>query len=300
MRTTLPPALLLILGLCAALPVAGMAQTHAGAIKAAKVEGPVTVQHPKGPVQALKSGDLLSEADTVVTGEGASAVLVFMNGSSVRLAGKTSLSIEQFQMDPLAENIDVANLTEEPSVSQTSLKLDYGELVGNVRKLHTGSAYKVNTPVGAAGIRGTTFQVTLTKNSDGSFTFSEVTQNGTVIVSTASGTISGAAAKAIERVVGVGQSVSVSGTVQADGSVTFAQAPASVPATPTQLGEIEHAAEQINTAVGNGTGTTTFTPTEQSGGKESTSTPASRDAAPTSEAVTTQVDVTARSVSGGK
>ena len=299
MRSSLLPALLLFVGLCA-LPLAGLAQTRAGAIRAAKVEGPVPIQHPGAPAQALKSGDLLTEADTIVTGNGGSAVLVFMNGSSVRLAEKTSLSIEEFKMDPLAESIDVSKLKEEPTVSQTSLKLDYGQVVGDVRKLHTGSAYQVKTPVGAAGIRGTTFQVTLTRNSDGSFTFSEVTKNGTVIVFTASGTISGAAAKSIESVVGVGQSVSVSGTVAADGTITFAQAPASVPATPAQLGEVEHAAEQINTAVSNGTGTTTFTPAQQSEKSETTSTPVGKETTETSTPVTTVIDVTARSVSGGK
>lgn len=137
----------------------GFAQTHAGAIKAMKVSGTVSRVDSAGATSAVTDGTLLTEADTVVTGDNSGVVLVFMNGSSVKLGAKSSLLVEQFKMDPLATDINVATLKAEPSVSQTKLNLAYGEIVGDVKKLNKSSTYNIKTPVGAAGIRGTIFRI---------------------------------------------------------------------------------------------------------------------------------------------
>ncbi len=146
---------------------AAWAQTQAGVIKAAKVSGTVTIVGADGAQHAIHDGDTLTETDTVVTGANSGLVLVFMNGSTVKLAANSRLLIEEFKMDPLGSDIAISKLTKEPSVSQTKLNLAYGDMVGDVKKLNKSSNYGIKTPVGAAGIRGTTFRIVFTPAANG-------------------------------------------------------------------------------------------------------------------------------------
>src|SRR5690606_2855194 len=92
------------------------------------------------------------------------------------------LKVDKFQMDPLADPAAVASATEEPSPSQTELNLAFGEIVGNVKKLKSTSNYSVKTPVGAAGIRGTTFRIVFRPTGDGrAFNFQITTAEGVVV-----------------------------------------------------------------------------------------------------------------------
>jgi hypothetical protein len=90
-------------------------------------------------------------------------VLVFSNGATVSLGPDTRLSIDKFLQDPFSQSVKIEELSTEPpgSTSVTSLKLVRGEMVSNVKKLNKagGSTFTVQTPVGAAGIRGTTFEI---------------------------------------------------------------------------------------------------------------------------------------------
>lgn len=165
-----------------ALCVAASAQTADGQIKTAKISGEVTKISADGTSSALKNGDLLKSSDTVSTGKGASVVLVFMNGSSVKLGSDSRLAIEQFLMDPLAEDVAASTLKAEPSVSKTTLNLAYGEMVGDVKKLNTSSSYSIKTPVGAAGIRGTIYRIVFRPSSDGKAFFTVSTAEGLVVV----------------------------------------------------------------------------------------------------------------------
>jgi hypothetical protein len=146
---------------------AAWAQTQAGVIKAAKVTGAVTIVAADGSQHAANEGAVLTETDTVVTAANSGLVLVFMNGSSVKLGANSRLLIEEFKMDPLASDIAVSGLKKEPSVSQTKLNLAYGDMVGDVKKLSKNSSYGIRTPVGAAGIRGTTFRIVFTPAANG-------------------------------------------------------------------------------------------------------------------------------------
>lgn len=147
--------------LFAVLSLSASAQTQAGAIKAVRIEGDVQKLLADGTQVVVIEGALITEKDTLVTGAKSSVVLVFMNGSTVHVGATTRLSIDEFAMDPFSEDIEPSKLQKEPSVSRTSLNVAYGEVVGNVKKLAKGSSYNVHTPVGAAGIRGTTFSVKL-------------------------------------------------------------------------------------------------------------------------------------------
>jgi len=183
MKTTV---LRFVLGALLALAwsVDGRAQTAAGAIKVARVQGEVT-KLAAGAAVPLKNGDRVTEADTVVTGPTGGVVLVFANGSSVKLGASSRLNIEEFKMDPLAADIRAADIKDrEPTVSKTNLLLVEGELVGEVKKLNrdAGSYYNIRTPVGAAGIRGTTFRIVFRPTGDGrAFTFQLSTAEGVVL-----------------------------------------------------------------------------------------------------------------------
>lgn len=170
--------------LFAVLALTASAQIQAGAIKAVRVEGDVQKLLADGTQVVVAEGALITEKDTLVTGAASSVVLVFMNGSTVRVGATTRLSIDEFKMDPFGEDIEPGKLEKEPSVSRTSLNVSYGEVVGNVKKLSKGSAYNVHTPVGAAGIRGTTFRVALVPvvvNGQNTFRITLSTSEGVVL-----------------------------------------------------------------------------------------------------------------------
>jgi hypothetical protein len=168
------------------LTLSASAQTQAGQIKAAKPEGEVMKLNKDGTTTAIHNNDSLTETDVITTGAGASVVLVFMNGSTVRLGANSRLAIDEFKMDPLAEDLKMADYSSrekaEPSVSKTALNLSYGELVGDVKHLNKSSSYSVKTPVGAAGIRGTIFKIVYTPQADGKAFFTVSTAEGLVVM----------------------------------------------------------------------------------------------------------------------
>lgn len=167
-----------------ALSVDGSAQTAAGVIKVARVQGEVT-KLVAGVAVPIKNGDRVTESDTVVTGPTGGVVLVFANGSSVKLGASSKLNIEEFKMDPLAADIKATDIKDrEPTVSKTNLMLIEGELVGEVKQLNRagGSYYNIRTPVGAAGIRGTIFRIVFRPTGDGrAFTFQLSTAEGVIL-----------------------------------------------------------------------------------------------------------------------
>jgi hypothetical protein len=168
--------------IASAFAMNGSAQTAVGQIRAAKVEGQVTKIKADGNTVTLKNGDSLTETDTVLTGKSGSVVLVFSNGSSVKVGAESRLAIDEFKMDPFGEDIKPSELKAEPSVSQTKLNLAYGEMVGDVKKLNAASSYSIKTPVGAAGIRGTIFRIVFRPSSDGKAFFTISTAEGKVVM----------------------------------------------------------------------------------------------------------------------
>ncbi|MDI1249722.1 MAG: FecR domain-containing protein, partial [Lacunisphaera sp.] len=174
--------------LCAALALglslSAAAQSDLGKIIAARVEGDVQKVLSDQSSVPLNNGDQLLETQTVKTGKSSSVVLVFENGSSVKLGAESSLAIDEFKIDPLGETVDMGTLKAEPTVSKTSLNLAYGEMVGDVKKLNTakGSTFNIKTPVGAAGIRGTIFRIVFRPSADGKAFFTVSTADGRVVM----------------------------------------------------------------------------------------------------------------------
>jgi hypothetical protein len=134
-----------------------------GRIVAAKVVGVVTVtdvRDPMRPHRLMETGEV-TEGQIINTGDDARVLLVFSNGATVNLAARSALSIDEFLQDPFSQPVKVSELVDEPTTSVTKLNLIRGELMSNVKHLRRdkGSIFSVQTPVGAAGIRGTTFQI---------------------------------------------------------------------------------------------------------------------------------------------
>jgi hypothetical protein len=238
-------------------------ETHAqtasapGRIRVAKVTGSVTAVL-DGNTITLQNGTELTQGYIVNTGKSSSVVLVFSNGATLNLAQDTSLAIDEFTQDPFAEEVSVAKLTAEPSVSQTKLNLSRGELVGNVKKLNydAGSTFNIQTPVGAAGIRGTTFRIIFRPDGTGKAFFSLTTVEGNVILASGTVNLPNETSVSDNREVEVLVDVNVNATT---GVVTMAvdSAPPVVVqnATATSVATVAAVAQQVAAAVA----TVTFT-----------------------------------------
>jgi len=191
--TSTPFRLLLLVGLTLAWIPEALAQSNPGTIFAKRVRGTVTYQNngettlPAPVVENMA----LAENTTLTTAADSSVVLVFSNGATLNLGSDTVLNIQEYKQDPFAFDFSPGDALEEPSVSVTRLTLTRGELVGKVATLHhdQGSEFTINTPVGAAGIRGTTFRIVYRPDGTGQAFYSLTTIEGNVEVTLATGTV---------------------------------------------------------------------------------------------------------------
>ncbi|MDB6127282.1 MAG: hypothetical protein JWM35_1178 [Verrucomicrobia bacterium] len=193
----------------------------AGRIVAAKVKGTVTATNTvDNTKRELHDSDAITEKYVVTTAQNSSVILVFSNGSTINLAQDSTLSIEQFLQDPFSTSYAMATATAEPSTSTTKLTLSRGELVGNVKHLNNaaGSTFTVNTPVGAAGIRGTTFRIVFRPDSSGKAFFTLSTAEGEVI-------LTGTTAQQLPVGTGKEVTVTVDVAIDAAGNVTLTSPP---------------------------------------------------------------------------
>jgi FecR-like protein len=131
-------------------------------IKVARVTGEVfALDQASGLKSRLATSSLVTQGQSVLTSANSSAVLVFSNGAVVNVKADSVLEVDQFLQNPFGETFRIREALHEPSVSTTHLSLRKGEMVSQVKKLNrdAGSSFTVETPVGAAGIRGTAFRL---------------------------------------------------------------------------------------------------------------------------------------------
>jgi hypothetical protein len=230
------------LGLFVAFANAALAARVQGRIVLGRLQGEVTLTENATKKQMPAAGVKdITQGWTVTTGKDGSVVLIFSNGASVDIGHNSTLNIEAYIQDPLANDVKVSELTEEPTSSVTKLTLTEGEIVGNVKKLHTaqGSTFDVETPGGAAGIRGTTFRIVFRPDplNPNRILFQVSTVEGEVQVRTA-GSI------ATNPALAVGQNKEVSVTVDVTVNPATGQSTFTVPAgtvtnlSPTTQAEI--------------------------------------------------------------
>jgi hypothetical protein len=237
-----------------ALSLSSWAQSASGQIKAARVQNEVTKQAANGTKTPLKNGDDLSETDVVITGVNSTVVMLFANGASIKLGAETRMAIEEFKMDPLEKETKASEMKGkgEPTKSKTALNLSYGEMVGDVEKLNPSSTYSIKTPVGAAGIRGTTFRIVFRPSSDGkAFTFTLSTGEGLVLFTG----VTQAAGTGVN--VPENKEVVVTGEISAAGVVTITSPVATKNISPEAVQQITEAVKQAIEQAKQGT---TFAP----------------------------------------
>jgi len=246
-------------------PTAAASGQLPATIRATRVMGKVTYEDIATKiVKDLTNDAVIYQGSIVRTQANSSVVLLFANGASINLAFSSELNIETFTQDPFAGTYEPSKETEEPSVSTTNIKLTQGELVGNVKKLKRGGAgeskFTVGTPVGAAGIRGTTFKIVYRPSGDGrTFNFTLTTIEGNVEIQIGSGTVNAPPVSVTDNKEVVISNVEVNATTNQITATTStgqtatvtAAAPAVVDAPVTTISQVTAVAAQLVQAVAN-------------------------------------------------
>ena len=169
-------------------------------------------------------GNSIYEGHSVETPEQGKAVLLFSNGSMTTLSGKAKISIDEFKQAPFKgdSKSTVDSLEKEPSSSQTKIKLNYGDLVFNVKALNANSAFIMDSPVGSAVIRGTVGQLTVSIDADGNATGGVNMVEGSVSFTDPSGNTAAVPAgqATIVQVANDGQQIGATQTVDVPEEVT--------------------------------------------------------------------------------
>lgn len=129
------------------------AQTDAeqvGSIKVGALQGAVTLVNPDtGETFELTPDTVFTAPVTVVTTADSSVTLVLSNGAVLEIKPGSNIQVNLFSQQPFDPALgSYEGLAEDPSVSQVSINVVSGEIAANVGKLHSGSAFVVNTPTG--------------------------------------------------------------------------------------------------------------------------------------------------------
>mgnify|MGYP005856115013 CR=1 FL=1 len=98
-------------------------------------------------------GDILKPGDSVRTAAGATAVILFFEGSTIELNPNTEVRMDELSTDDKTKS--------------TTIKLwqQVGKTRNRVEKLvDPASLYQVNTPTGAALVRGSIGEITVLRN----------------------------------------------------------------------------------------------------------------------------------------
>ena len=151
------PVICLFAALFAALAMPVSAEMVVGNIRVIAVKGStaqlLTAGGKKSP---LKEGMFIQQGSKVLTGGDSTVSLVFENGSSVQVEPSSQFSIDEFVQDPFNnDNLDYKSVDQAPTRSVTKLSIPEGEMIFNVAKQKSGSTFDITTPIGVAGIRGT-------------------------------------------------------------------------------------------------------------------------------------------------
>jgi hypothetical protein len=142
------------LSLLLALTMAAPASADtAGSVIFAK--GAVTAE--RLPPVSLTKGDAVLTEDTIVTGAGARAQLLMIDGAKIAIRPDSRLKIEEYAYGKSASSGASSSITTAKDSSVTSLiKGGFRSITGAIGKADE-TAYEVRTPVGVLGIRGTDY-----------------------------------------------------------------------------------------------------------------------------------------------
>ena len=183
--------------------------------KVLETNGSVTIHtsdSDESPATALQVGSIVKQDAVISTGSQSTAKLVFTNGSIIDLDPNTQVKIVTLLQKPYPGEKTYQQLDRDPSHSITLLSINYGSILGHVKKLSPTSKFNVKTPLGVTIIRGTRFRVGFSFDSlSNDFRFSTSNIDGIVeVVSSARGDIDyGMQNQAEVRLATRGQSPSV-------------------------------------------------------------------------------------------
>ena len=110
--------------------------------------------------KTLTAGEIVLQGSTIVSGKNSEVDLLFTNGTSAKIGQNSKLTISAiWQKDFQESKRKVADINEETSPTRIDLDLEIGDLIVDVKKLKKESSFRVNSPLGVAGIRGTQFRI---------------------------------------------------------------------------------------------------------------------------------------------
>lgn len=137
----------------------------------ASIEGEVSslsmVDDFKVQMGSTSVGKKINPKTILTTGKTGKVALLFSNGTLITIKPGSRFYLRTYkQLEGIVEgSVDPGKLKEEPTQSELSGHLDYGDLVVKAPKLKKGSSMKLTSPLGVAGIRGTMFQLMAVRNS---------------------------------------------------------------------------------------------------------------------------------------
>jgi len=149
------------------------------------VRGFVTVTDTQGNSRTLARGDTLSSGDLIETGSRSRLNILFTDGSTYVLRSATSFKIDEY-VDAGQDNED----------SRANFSIFRGALEAVSGWIGKGKSqnYRMNTPYATIGLRGTTFQIEIINNDDGTTEVRASTIEGAIVYSSLN---SGSGPKAI-------------------------------------------------------------------------------------------------------
>jgi len=142
------------------------AQNEAGSLRVQSVVGDVNYALNNQAWQPLAKGTLLPRGSAICAGkDGAVDLVLEYNGTALRLLPNSTLHVAELVKQQAGPDV----------ITETSLKLSSGSLVGSQRKLRRPSRFDIQIPNGTATVRGTEYVV----NAGGAVTVlsGEVTVN---------------------------------------------------------------------------------------------------------------------------
>jgi hypothetical protein len=136
-------------------------ESNQGALILISTEGKVRYLDEKETQQEdIKIGSIIPSSYLVETGGDGKLTGLLSNGTLLTLTENTRMKVATFEQEPFEDDgRKLADLPGEPSRSKVDIELQYGSLVVKTKKLSKGSNFTINSPLGAAGIRGTEFQM---------------------------------------------------------------------------------------------------------------------------------------------
>ena len=150
MKTLSCKPLLLLVASCFSLMAYG-----AGNIQF--TNGEVSAVDAKGEKRILTKGALVSQGDTISTGQDARAQIRFSDGALVALQPRSQFRVDDYRYDAKANGAEKGIF----SLLRGGMRTITG-LIGRLNR----DSYKINTPVATIGIRGTEYTATLDADNE--------------------------------------------------------------------------------------------------------------------------------------